>query len=135
MGILLKIIIRRDSDGVHVDQARFNGTWYHISIRGFNSLGTNNNFRPVINLAVEPFHLSSSMDRPPFTKVGIVMEDSNDRTHLCIKKSWSSYHIQASQFMIIYFNNVDLPVGFLNDLTSYQHQLILHWLLYQLNDW
>ena len=31
MGILLKIIISRDLDGLHVDQVRFNGKWYHIS--------------------------------------------------------------------------------------------------------
>ena len=85
MGILLKIIINRNSDGVHVDQARFNGKWYHISIRGFNSLGTNNNFGSVINLAVEPFYLPSSMDRPAFAKVGIFMEDSNDRM-LCVSR-------------------------------------------------
>ena len=118
MGILLKIIISRDSDGVHVDQARFYGKWYHISIRGFNSLGTSNNLGSVITLAVEPFHLSSSMDLPALTKVGIFMEDSNDRTLLCIQKSCSSYHIEASQFMIINSNNVDLPVGFLKALIS-----------------
>ena len=60
MEILLKIIISSNSDGVHVDQARFNGKWYHITIRGFNSLGTTINFGSVINLAIEPFHLSSS---------------------------------------------------------------------------
>ena len=59
-GILLKVIISRDLDGVHVDQARFNGKWYHISIRGFNSLGTTNNLGSVINFAVEPFHFPAA---------------------------------------------------------------------------
>ena len=71
MGILLKIIISWDSDEVYVDQARFNGKWYHISIRGFNSLGTTNNLGSVINFAVAPLHLSSSMESPAFTKVHI----------------------------------------------------------------
>ena len=58
MGVLLRIIISRDLDGLHVNQARFNGKWYHISIRGFNSLGTNNNFGLIINLGAKPFHLT-----------------------------------------------------------------------------
>ena len=115
MGVLLKIIISRDSDGVHVNQARFNGKWYHISIRGFNCLGTTTNFGSIINLEVKPFHLSSSMNRPAFTKVSIFIEEIPMTGPLCVSRRASA-------------GTTSRPA---NSLSSIQTMLILLWVFWR----
>ena len=133
MGILLKLSISRNPDGVHMNQTRFNAKWKHISNRGFNSLGTSNNFGSVINLTVEPFHLSSSMNRSSLTKMSIFMKIPNDRSFVGVKESSSCQNIQTSQLMVIYNNNVFFCLFSVG--SSHQHQLDLHWLPYQPSDW
>ena len=118
MRVLLKVIISRNSDGVHINQSRSSSEWEHISRRGFNPLGTSHNFGSVIHLAVKPFHLSSSMNRSPFSKMSIFMENSNDSSFLGVKESSSSHNIQTSLFMIINAHNIDLPVCFCRILMS-----------------
>ena len=122
------VIISRNPDGMHVNQTRFNGKWKHISIRCFNSLGTSNNLGSVITFSVEPFHLSTSMNKPFFAKLSIFMKNPNDRCFLGVKESSSHRNSQTSQLMVIYTNNVDFPVCFLKD--THQHQLGIHWLPY-----
>ena len=107
MGILLKVIISRNLDGVHVNQTRFKGKWKNIFIRSFNSPSTSNKLGSVINYAVEPFHLPSSMNRSLFSKVSTFMENPNDRSFLGVKESGSSLNIQTSQLMGMNTNTVD----------------------------
>ena len=128
MRVLLKVIISRNPDGVHINQFRSNGEWEHISSKGFDSLGISYNFGSVIHLAVKPFHLSSSMNKSPLSKMSIFMENSYDRSFLGVKMSSSSHNIWSSQFMIINVDFLSVFVGL-----SCQDQLVLQRLPYQPN--
>ena len=126
----MRVIISRNPDGMHVSQARFYGKWKHITVRCLHSLGTSNNLGSVIYFAVEPFHLSSSINRPTFAKVSLFMKNPNDRSFWVSKRAEAVRPLNSLSSIPTMLIFLSVLVG-----SSCQHQLGLHWLPYQPSDW
>ncbi|KAL7559269.1 hypothetical protein ACA910_009044 [Epithemia clementina (nom. ined.)] len=102
MGVSIHICGGGFANRLDVGKTTLNGNRDDMVLQGLDALTPADKNRTFINLETHPFKLTRRMYRLTFTKINILMEDTNDSTLIGVKHGGTSDYIKVIYFMIIY---------------------------------